>query len=159
MWRYFDERCINNGHYLRDLDCNCNDKTGTIMTKKELDELRTAHHKITDYEERILRLRSRMESVTQSLSNTPVQSSRQDTLLNQLAILEEMENALEEKHLDLYRLQKRALEEFELLSYPLGIIMKLRYIDGLSWEAVALESHYSESHCYKLHETYVYDSE
>lgn len=129
------------------------------MTKKELDELRTAHQKISDYEERILRLRSRMESVTQSLSNTPVQSSRQDTLLNQLAILEEMENTLEEKRLDLYRLQKRALEEFERLSHPLGIIMKLRYIDGLSWEAVALESHYSESHCYRLHETYVYDSE
>ncbi len=75
-------------------------------------------------------------------------------MLNQIAILEEMQNTLEEKRLDLYRLVKIAHEEFDKLPDPLGKLMKLRYIDGLSWHDVAEELGYSESNCFKLLETY-----
>lgn len=126
------------------------------MTKKELIQLRSARERVAEYEERIERIRSRLESVTQSLHNTPVQTSRSDTMLNQIAILEEMQSTLEEKRLDLYRLVKIAYEEFDKLPDPLGKLMKLRYIDGLPWHDVAEELGYSESNCYKLLETYNY---
>lgn len=102
-------------------------------------------------DERIARLRSEMERVTQALSRVPAHGETRDRLAAQMAELLAIEAERAEQ---VVRLERRltSVEEW-LLTLPeqQATILRLRYIEGLSWKGVAGRAHYSIRHCVKIH--------
>jgi DNA-directed RNA polymerase specialized sigma24 family protein len=113
--------------------------------------LRDRHSRIDSLKERIERLRSAMEIGSRQLKFAPAKTSLRNRLEEDMAKLDELERqligeiaALEQDAQNVERL----LDELPMQQQR---IMRLRYIDGLSWPKVSRKAHYSRRHCLRIH--------
>ena len=120
------------------------------MTIERLRECRRKREKISLLDERILRLRSTMESTTQCLSLAPGGGGVKDRLAVQmselLALLEERSNRVIELEQELGDIDSW----LDSLPEQQAKVMRLRYVEGMKWETVAEKTHYSEKHVFKI---------
>lgn len=123
------------------------------MEKAELMEARRIQYEIESTQERIERLRSMMEKTTPTLSLTGGISGTpsNDKMDKQMAKLLELERELIGKTIMLHERYKSIEEWIDSLPGIQGAIMRMRYVDGMKWPAIANRTGYSEVHCYELH--------
>ena len=123
------------------------------MTLNELRAVRDTHIQIENLNERIARLRSALESCTpKPLTKMPKGTLVvQDKLAESVAKLIEMENELEQKKLDL-AIRYEAVERWiDTLPPCQAQVIRLRYLDGMSWRQVARETGYSYDRAKHIH--------
>lgn len=122
------------------------------MTQQELEACQKAHEKISSLEERILRLRSQAERLTQILRQSQGKSKEKDKLAAYVAVLEKLEQQRAAELID----AEKSMQEFEawLETLPLqqAKIMRLRYEKGLHWKEIVKATHFSKRHCYRIHD-------
>ena len=112
--------------------------------------IRDKRQKIESLKERILRLRSAAELGTRKLQFTPGGSPSADKMADTIARIDELERQLVGETCEL----EQNIETVEYLIDQLPpyqrIIMRLRYIDGLTWRQVARRVAYDERHCKRI---------
>ena len=117
-----------------------------------LQECRRRRRKIRRLNENIAKLRSEMESTTKALSFAPPGGGgQQDKLGEQICSFIELINQKANQVLALESLKNKVEKWASTLPEQQGLIVCLRYVDGLPWKKVAKESSYSEDHCYTIH--------
>jgi len=121
-------------------------------TIQELKQSRGRQAKIKRLDEEIEQLKSAMESTTQALSLAPGGGAVKDKLAEQMAEYMELIARRNEERIRAERLME-AVEEF-IASLPeqQAKVIRLRYVDGLSWTQVADKANYGKRHCYKINE-------
>ena len=121
------------------------------MTQKDLRECRRLRQKIRRLNENIERLRSEMESTTKALSAVPTGGGGHDRLGEQICTFIGLISQKADQVLALETLKNKVEEWASTLPEHQGLIICLRYVDGLSWKRVAKAANYSEDHCFTLH--------
>jgi len=119
---------------------------------QDLKDLRSQRYKIESLEERIARLRSAMEMGTRRMREVPGGGNYAvDRLSNDIARLDELERELMDEVMQLEQDIRFAEYSIDTLPEPQQKILRLRYIDGLSWQRIAQRTNYSVDHCFTLH--------
>lgn len=123
------------------------------MTQKDLRTVRTSHIQIQNLNERIARLRSALESCTaKPLSREPKGGQAQkDKLGDDVARLIELEDQCTRKIIDLEVRMQGVEAWLDTLSPQQARVMRLRYMDGLSWRQVARRCGYGYDSVRKMH--------
>lgn len=121
-------------------------------------EIRNIRSKIESLEERMTRLQSAMEIGAQQLKDTPGCKRTHDKLANDMAKMDELRREHAEAVLGLERDFIIVESEIENLPAREQMIMRLRYIDGLSWYDISEKTNYSISHCKNIHTKIVHKS-
>ncbi|MEA4914581.1 MAG: hypothetical protein VB061_08420 [Christensenella sp.] len=118
-----------------------------------IDDLKNVHRqklRVESLQERIERLRSRAEYTQQRLGECGRSDPTRDRLAEYVAELDELERQLTG---EMIALEKQfVFVDTELAKLPENQekVLRLRYMDGLSWRRVAHTTHYCEQHCRKL---------
>lgn len=120
------------------------------MRIEDLKRLRTMRQEIESKRERIARLRSQMERMTQMLSLAPgggLAQTIEDQMAEYLALEEELTSAILALEYDI-NCAEAAIDQ---LPGSEALILRLRYVDCLPWGKVAKETHYCRQQCFRLH--------
>ena len=115
------------------------------MTKETLERCRAYKYEIETKEEERERLRSEIERVTQVLSMTPGGGRNADKMTSQMAKLLELECDLMTDIITRSAYVRQIDQWLETLQPEERMIMRLRYVDGLSWGQVERKAGYSDS--------------
>lgn len=122
--------------------------------RERLERCRTLRRETQELRDRLEELREDMIRCTSHPPDGMPRASRRgpDRIADALGKLEALAERLALRILE----QERELQTVEaLLEFLPPVqrrIMQLRYIQGLDWEQVALEEHYSERHCRRIHD-------
>lgn len=117
-----------------------------------LSEYRSLRREIESLKERRARIMADLTRVTQVISDMPRGGSGDDKLLRAMAKLDEIDRELGEtvdRYIDTCG---EILTDIEGLGDSTAReVMRLRYVDGLSWGRIARKLHYSKSRLYVIH--------
>jgi DNA-directed RNA polymerase specialized sigma24 family protein len=125
-----------------------------MITIDDLKNVRRQKLRVEALQERIERLRSRTEYTQRQLGECGRSDPTRDRLAEYVAELDELERELTS---ELISLEKKLLAvDAELAKMPENQekVLRLRYVNGLSWRKVATMLNYSESHCRNINCTY-----
>lgn len=125
------------------------------MTIEDLRTYGILRRNIQTREEMLARMRSLAEKTTQMLSQAPVHSGEADKLAAQVAAIIDFETEIIEEKLNLERRLLQIDKWLSTLPEQQGRVMRLRYVDELSWDDVAEQAPYSRRHCTKIHKAAV----
>jgi DNA-directed RNA polymerase specialized sigma24 family protein len=117
----------------------------------DLQTLRDRHNRIDNLKERIERLRAAMELGARQLRVAPARNAVRNKLEEDMAKLDELERELIGEIAALEQEVQDAKQLLEGLPVREQLIIRLRYVEGLSWRRVARKAHYTEKHCLKIH--------
>ncbi len=123
------------------------------MTIQKLRSVRAIRQEADDLSERIERLRSAAERTTAAPSITGFggNSGGGDRMADQAAKLVDL-IARRQQRLIYLEMQCEDVEVWlDGLDAVQRMVLRLRYISGLAWSAVAKETHYSADHCLRVH--------
>lgn len=123
-----------------------------MLTIDDLKNVRRQKLRVAVLEERIERLRSRAECNQRQLGECGRSDPTRDRLAEYAAELDELERELTGGMIALEKQLTVVDEELAKLPENQEKVLKLRYIEGLSWNRVAEIARYSERHCRKLAE-------
>lgn len=112
---------------------------------------RDLHDKIEMRKERIERLRAAMEMGSRQMHTVPARTAAHDKLADAMAKLDELEREQINDILSLEMTLQDIEAVFDALPAQQQRVMRLRYVEGLSWRQVSRKAHYSEKHCLKIH--------
>jgi RNA polymerase sigma factor (sigma-70 family) len=123
------------------------------LTPQKLRAVRDMRLQIESLNERIARLRSALESctpkpLTKMPKSTPIV---QDRLAKSISKLVEMETELQHKLIDLAVLYEEVERWLDELPPTQAFVVRLRYVDGMSWRQVARETGYSYDRVRHIH--------
>ncbi len=120
------------------------------MTIDDLKNVRRQKLRVEALQERIERLRSRAEYTQQQLGECGRSDPTRDRLAEYVAELDELERQLTGEMIALEK--QLVVVDSELAKLPENQekVLRLRYIEGLSWCKVSIKTNYSERHCRKL---------
>ena len=123
------------------------------MTALEsLRELRWMAKDIEQWRERIDRLRSAMEGMTQQPREGARGTSEQDHLAAAIALIDEMQSTLFCKIVEREKVLLDAEQYVDTLPVSQRAIIRMKYFDGMSWAAVSRAAAYDERWCRRLHD-------
>ena len=117
----------------------------------DLHTLRDRRDRIDSLKERIERLRSAMELGDRQLKLAPARTAVRNKLEEDMAKLDELERELVGEVAALEQDAQDAEELLDGLPVREQRIMRLRYVEGMSWRKVARKAHYSQQHCFRIH--------
>lgn len=120
------------------------------MTIDDLKNVRRQKLRVEALQERIERLRSRAECTQQQLGECGRSDPSRDRLAEYVADLDELERQLTGEMIALEK--QLAIVDAELANLPENHerVLKMRYIQGLSWYQVSKHANYCERYCRKL---------
>ena len=95
--------------------------------------------------------RSKAEKMTASYSLTPKSQSQESRLVNAVEHIIELENKMNTDIDQLIQIRNEIEKSISLLSSPLDLLMRYKYIDGLTWEEIAVKMNYSYRNICYLH--------
>jgi len=122
------------------------------MTKEELREYRWLVKNISNLEDRLLELESVATKVTTTLQQDVVDcSSNQSKMADQVASIIELQDTINEQLTKMYALQNKLQDKICDMPEREKCLLTLKYIEGLTWEEVAVEMGYSWQHIHRLH--------
>ena len=118
-----------------------------------LSEYRSLRREIESLKERRVRIMADLTRVTQKISGMPRGSgSGDDKLLKGMAKLDDIDKQLGEtvdRYIDTC---SEILADIDGLEDSTAReVLRLRYVDGLSWGRIARTTHYSKSRLYQIH--------
>ena len=122
------------------------------ITKHELRTYRSVLEEINELTIEIQALYDEATRTTTRLSHTPGRGSRaKKDLSDHIALIIDLENQLTEKRAILVA-QRVAIEEaIETLLPDERRVLRLKYIEGLSWRQIGFRLHYEERWLFALH--------
>lgn len=122
----------------------------TSIIREDLRRLQSYNERMQSLERQKERLRDAVTNMTQRLTGMPHGGDGHDRMMAYVAQLDE----LEEKYAALITAQAEARLKVEqaLMGLPeqQERVLRLRFIDGLSWRKIGRRMHYSESHLRKI---------
>lgn len=124
-----------------------------MVTHEDLKRLRSMKFTLESKTERRDRLRSYMMGHAVVIDDMPHAPAWKDPMAEYMAKLDELERDIGKTILRLESEIQRIETEIETLQPREQMIIRLRYIDGLSWRKIAARTHYAERHCKRLHKT------
>ncbi len=119
------------------------------MTMKELRSVRSRKMAIETKKEQIIRLRSAMEGMTQTLTFAPGGGVPQ-TLEDKMIKLLDLEDDLATQIIVLEYTIRDIEQWIDSLPTNEAIVMRMRYIDGLPWRKVAKQTNYTIDNCKRI---------
>lgn len=117
----------------------------------DIRDIREKRKEVEALQDRIAWLRSKAEYGERLMRNAPGGSFPDDKLSAAVSALVDMEKESVVKETNLEASIMAVEQQLELLPEQQQVIMRLRYIRGLSWRRVADEAHYHERYCRKIH--------
>lgn len=121
------------------------------MTKRELHELYWMKKNIQSLEDRLLELETQATKITTQISATPKNSGEQDKLGNIVCKIVELQDEINYELAKMYAKEKEILKAIESLPSREACLMRLRYIDSMSWEKICIEMSYSWRQTHYIH--------
>lgn len=121
-----------------------------MITREDLRKLQSYNERLQSLERQKERLMDTVTNITQRLNGMPHGSDGHDRMMEFVAKLDELEEkfaVLIERQSELRLTIERALVD---LPEQQERVIRLRFIDGLSWKRIARRMHYSESHLRKI---------
>ena len=120
------------------------------MTIDDLKNVRRQKLRVEALQERIERLRSRAEYTQQQLGECGRSDPTRDRLAEYVAELDELERQLTGEMIALEK--QLVFVDVELAKLPENQekVLRLRYIEGMSWKKVAKLANYSERNCKRI---------
>ena len=120
------------------------------MTIDDLKNVRRQKLRVEALQERIERLRSRAEYTQQQLGECGRSDPTRDRLAEYVAELDGLERQLTGEMIALEK--QLVVVDAELAKLPENQekVLRLRYLNGLSWRKVAEKTNYCERYCRKL---------
>ena len=124
---------------------------GGAMNKETLQEYSRIQMNIDLLEDEIASLQDRLTSTTKRLSSMP-QNKKKDVLEELAAKKLDLQERLSKQLIDAYSQRIKIESTIESLSEQEKMVMRLRYIDKLSWVSISFKLNYSERQIYYIHE-------
>ena len=121
------------------------------MDKSELQRIMIEYRSIGSLERRIEALRDTLERTTLQLDGMPHGSDGTDKMATLTATIVDLEKKLDKRRVDCEKEMQRAETVIDTLPDQQRLVMRLRYIEGLSWKQVAEKSNYAKRHCIRIH--------
>lgn len=123
------------------------------MTKEELKEYIETKREIKIIEEKIEYLESKKTSIkSMIIDDMPKPEPEQDRLGQLLGEIEELIELYNEKEIKLMKQQKQIEDTIEKLEDSVDRnILRLKYIDGYTWERICVELNYGWNGIHKRH--------
>ena len=121
------------------------------MDKSELQRIMIEYRSIGSLERRIEALRDTLERTTPQLDGMPHGSDGTDKMASITATIVDLEGKLDKRRVDCEREMQRAEIVIDTLPDQQRLVMRLRYIEGLTWKQVAEKSNYDKRHCIRIH--------
>ena len=120
--------------------------------KKWLLEYRRLEQNIERDMEELQRLESRAEKITSMVSDMPKGSQQGDSLQRSVEKICELKVSLNQR-IDAAVEKRKEIETVTetLEDKTLQLLLRYRYIDGMTWEQIALKLNYSYMHVCRLH--------
>ncbi len=120
------------------------------MTKEQLRQYRYLKKEIILLQEEIQQLRTSLQAVPQ-LDGMPHSNFAADRTAGVVAKIVDLEAQLHKTLRDMIDLRGEIEECIEGLPADQRLLMRLRYIEGLRWAAVAVEMNYSYKQVCRIH--------
>jgi len=122
------------------------------MTKEELREYKWIQENIRELEDRLLEIDTHLQRITSSLDNERVQTTKDPdkwtNLINKRIEVQELINAeITNGYEEMARIEKL----ISGLDQRAKRLMRLRYIQCLTWEEIAVEMGYTWQHMHRIH--------
>ncbi len=122
------------------------------MTKEELREYRWLVKNIQEMEDELAELETQATHITSSLKEDVVDyTSCKDKMSGQVARIIELQDTINEQLARMYALQKSIREKISGMPEREKRLLTLKYIEGMTWEEVAVDMDYSWQHIHRLH--------
>lgn len=120
------------------------------MTIDDLKNVRRQKLRVESLQERIDRLRSRAEYTQQQLGECGRSDPTRDRLAEYVVELDELERQLTGEMIALEK--QLVIVDAELAKLPENKekVLRLRFLEGFSWDKVAKKSSYSTRHCVRI---------
>lgn len=120
------------------------------MNKQRLLYIMTEYRSIGNIERRIESLRGTLERTTQQMNGMPHGSDGSDKMASMVSEIVDLLGKLDERRVRIEEGMQEIERAFDALPDQQRRIMRLRYIEGMSWKKIARETHYAESHLIKI---------
>ena len=121
------------------------------MTKKELNEYRWLKKNIEQLECDLLFLESQATKVSPVMSDMPSGSGTVDKIGNIVADIIATKDLINERLVRMYSLRKEIEISISELPAREQCLIRLRYIEGKSWEQIAVDMHYGWAQIHRIH--------
>lgn len=121
------------------------------MDKATLQRIMIEYRSIGSLERRIAALRETLERITPQLDGMPHGSDGKDKMATLTATIVDLEEKLDKRRVNCEVEMQRAETVIDTLPDQQRLIMRLRYIDGLTWRQVSEKSNYDKRHCIRIH--------
>lgn len=95
--------------------------------------------------------RARAQKITPSFSFAPKSQSQESRLVNAVEHIIELENKMNADIDRLIQIRNEIEKSISTLPSPLDLLMRYKYIDGLTWEEIAVKMNYSYRNVCYLH--------
>ena len=125
---------------------------GFLLTIEQLENCRSAKGEIESLRERMERIKSDRERMTQTITGMPQSKGKEKSRIEELTV-KLME--LEEQLVDRIQQRETEIREVEtwietLKPYQRNVI-RLRYIDGRTWRQIEKKTHYTKDGAMRIH--------
>lgn len=121
------------------------------MDKATLQRIMIEYRSIGNLERRIEALRETLERTTPQLDGMPHGSDGSDKMATITASIVDLEKKLDQRRVNCELEMQIAETVIDTLPDQQRLVMRLRYIEGLSWKQVAEKSNYDKRHCQRIH--------
>lgn len=122
------------------------------MDKARLQYLMIECRSLGNLESRISALRETLERTTARLDGMPHGSDGSDKMATMTATIVDLERKLDERRVELEKGMQEAEAAIDTLDDDrYRLVLRLRYIEALSWKEVAKKTHYDKRHCTRIH--------
>lgn len=119
--------------------------------KEKLKEYVWINKNIEQLENELLVIESRVMKVTTTLSDLPRMQGHNDTLADNVSDMIEIQNAINRKLPELYKVRLEIENMIDKLSEIEQHLIRARYIEDKHWEVICVEMVYSWSQIHCIH--------
>ena len=120
------------------------------MDKKQLVYIMTEYRSIGSIERRIAALEETLERTTVQLNGMPHGSDGADKMSAMVADIVDLMTKLDERRIKCEKDMQEVERVFDSLPDQQRRVMRLRFIDGMSWKKIAKETHYDRSYLIRI---------
>ena len=120
----------------------------------EINELKTLRSDVLTYRhifDRVDALRDELERITAKYGDEPRGNGAGDKMSGMVAQIVDLLNSLSGRLILIEKKRYAAEQAIQLLPAQQGTVMYFRYIEGMSWEKIAKETHYNRQYLMKIH--------
>lgn len=120
----------------------------------EINELKSIRSDVLTYQhifDRVDALRDNLERITAQYGDEPRGNGSGDKMSGMVAQIVDLLNSLCGRLILIEKKRYEAEQAIQKLPAQQATVMYLRYIEGMSWDKIAKETHYNRQHLMKIH--------